>query len=152
MLCAHCNISRSARLSVIIPEMNIINLLLIISSCLLQYSGAFTPVIYDAPSSLCGQSDPLQDEQLMDIIKTIKHQLPPPGCNPPLTCIDILRCNSSASSGYYQIQAANGTAVQVYCDTEGTNCGEEGGWMRVAHLNMTDPSSQCPVTFRLETN
>ena len=28
----------------------------------------------------------------------------------------------------------------------------ELGWMRVpAHLNMTDPSSQCPVGFRVET-
>ena len=60
-------------------------------------------------------------------------------------------CNSSASSGYYQIQAANGSAVQVYCDMEGTNCGGEGGWMRVAHLNMTDTSSQCPAGFRVET-
>ena len=137
--------------------MAIVYMLLIMGSCLLQWSGgnAFVPVVYDPkvpPSSQCGQSDPFEDDQqLMERLKMIHQQLPPPGCNPPLTCIDILRCNSSASSGYYQIQAANGSAVQVYCDMEGTNCGGEGGWMRVAHLNMTDPSSQCPATFRVET-
>ena len=70
---------------------------------------------------------------------------------PSPTCIDILRCNSSASSGYYQIQAANGSNVQVYCDMEGTNCGGEGGWMRVTHLNMADTSNHCPDDFLLKT-
>ena len=127
--------------------------LLFISSCLLQWSGgnAFVPVVHEPPSSQCGQSDPIEDDQqLMERLKMIHQQLPPPGCNPPLTCIDILRCNSSASSGYYQIQAANGSAVQVYCDMEGTNCGGEGGWMRVAHINMTDLTQQCPANFKLE--
>ena len=126
---------------------------LLISSCLLQWSNAFTPVVYNAkvlPSSQCDESNPFEDDQqLMETLATI--ELPIPGCNPPLTCKDILRCNSSASSGYYQIQAANGSAVQVYCDMEGTNCGGEGGWMRVAHINMTNPSSQCPDGFRVET-
>ena len=63
--------------------------------------------------------------------------------------MDIHRCNPSASSGYYQIQTANGSLVQVYCDLEGTNCGGEGGWTRVFQLNPTDPSSQCPTGFSL---
>ena len=130
--------------------------LLVISSCLLQWSGAFTPVVYDAkvsPSSQCGQSNPFEDDQqLMEKLKMIHQQLPPPGCNPPPTCRDILRCNSSAPSGYYQIQAATGSAVQVYCDMEGTNCGGEGGWMRVTRLNMTDPSNQCPDDLLLATS
>ena len=132
---------------------------LLISCCLLQWSAGvgsvFAPVIYPVEtlpsSSQCGQSDPQQDEQLLEVLNMVQQQLPPPGCYSPRTCKDILRCNSSASSGYYQIQAANGSAVQVYCDMEGTNCGGEGGWMRVAHLNMTDPSSQCPDNFILQT-
>ena len=141
--------------------MAIVYLLLISSSCLLQWSGAFTPVVYNSkvlPSSQCDQSDPFEDDdqQLMEALKMAQQQLPPPECNPPTTCSDVLRCNSSATSDYYQIQAANGSAVQVYCDTEGTNCGGEGGWMRVAYFNvtdplMTDPSRQCPVGFRLDT-
>ena len=130
--------------------------LLFISSCLSQWSGgnAFTPAVYkdkSLPSSWCASNLFEDDEQLMETLKMIHQQLPPPGCNPPTTCAQFLRCNSSASSGYYQIQAANGSAVQVYCDMEGTHCGGEGGWMRVAYLNMTDPSSQCPVGFRVET-
>ena len=135
--------------------MAIVYTLLIVGSCLLQWSGgnAFVPVLYEPPSSQCGQSDPIKDDQqLMERLKMIHQRLPPPGCNPPPTCIDILRCNSSASSGYYQIQAANDSAVQVYCDMEGTNCGGEGGWMRVAQLNMTDLTQQCPsANFTLET-
>ena len=65
--------------------------------------------------------------------------------------MDILRCNPSAFSGYYQIQTANGGLVQVYCDMEGANYGGEGGWTRVFRLNMTDPSSQCPTGFSLTT-
>ena len=135
----------------------------LVSVCLLLWSGSsegsdFQPSVYDAkirPFSQCGQSDLFEDNaQLLQKLKTIYQQLPPraPGCNPPQNCGEILRCNSSASSGYYhQIQVANGSAVQVYCDMEGTHCGGEGGWMRVAYLNMTDLSSQCPVGFRVET-
>ena len=65
--------------------------------------------------------------------------------------MDILGCNSSATSGYYQIQTANGGLEQVYCDMEGANCGGEGGWTRVFRLNMSDPSSQCPTGFSLTT-
>ena len=121
-----------------------------LSVILCAASELVTPVVYVTTSgSKCGQNE--DDQQLMKTLKKIKQQLPPPGCNPPSSCKDVIRCNSSASSGYYQIQAANGSAVQVYCDMEGTNCGGEGGWMRVAHLNMTDPSSQCPADFRIET-
>ena len=112
----------------------------------------FTLVTYSPQSTAeCGQSDTLQDEKLMAVTSQVQQQLGPPGCNPPRnrSCQEILRCNPSASSGYYQIQAANGSLV--YCDMEGTNCGGEGSWMRVVHLNMTDPCSQCPAGFRVET-
>ena len=57
---------------------------------------------------------------------------------------EILHCFPSAPSGYYQIHAANGSAVQVYCDMERTNCGGEGGWMMVAYINMTHPNVTYP--------
>ena len=41
---------------------------------------------------------------------------------------------------YYQY----GSTVQVYCDMKGNNCGGEGGWMRVAYGNMTEPGAKCP--------
>ena len=90
-------------------------------------------------STECGHGDPLQDEQLMEDLKQIHEQLGPPGCNPPRnrSCHEIHYCFPSASSGYHKIRVPNGSLVEVYCDMEGTNCGGQGGWMRVAHVNMS---------------
>ena len=82
--------------------MAIVYLLLISSCCLLQWSGAFTPVVYNAkvlPSSQCDQSDPFEDnQQLMEALKMAQKQLPPPECNPSTTCSDILRSNPQATT------------------------------------------------------
>ena len=94
----------------------------------------------------CGHSDPLQDAQLMEALSKIHQELGPPGCNPPQnrSCQDILRCFPSAPSGYHEIRVPNCSLVQVYCDMEGTNCGGQGGWMRVAHVNMSQDGASCP--------
>ena len=69
--------------------------------------------------------------------------------NPVRSCRDI---PPGSLSGDYWIQT-NGISnpVQVYCDMNRTNCscGTTGGWMRVANLDMTDPSQNCPVGFQL---
>ena len=65
------------------------------------------------------------------------------------SCLQILKNTPSAMSGYHDITLGNGTKITVYCDMEGVNCDGEGGWMRVAHLNMSDPTEQCPPGFRL---
>ena len=97
-------------------------------------------------SAVCGQSDPSYDDLLMEAIQQVHQQLGPPGCNPPRnrSCQEILYCFPSASSDYYQIYAANGSLVPVYCNMEGTNCGNTTGWTRVAYLNMTQPGATCP--------
>ena len=104
----------------------------------------FTPVTYPV-SSECGQYDPLQDQQIMEILKQVKQQL---DCHPPKnrSCKQILDYVPSAPSGYYKICIFNGSSVQVYCDMEGTNvnCGGEGGWTRVAHVNMSQSGATCP--------
>ena len=126
---------------------------LLISSYLLlagdyHVVSGFTPVIYSSESSSteCGQSDPLQDDQLMEALSKIHQELGPPGCNPPRnrSCQEILHCFPSAPSGYHEIRVPNGSLVQVYCDMEGTNCGGQGGWMRVAHVNMSQSGASCP--------
>ena len=99
----------------------------------------FTPVVYTTSSSQCGQYDPLQDEQLMEALQQAKEQLPSYS-----SCKFIRDSNPSAPSGFYQINSTNGSLVQVYCDMEGTNCGGEGGWTRVAFVNMTKPGATCP--------
>ena len=104
------------------------------------------PVVYTTSSSQCDQHDPLQDEQLMEALQQAKEQLPK---QPSLmindsSCKSIRNSNPSAPSGFYQITSTNGSLVQVYCDMEGTNCGGEGGWTRVAFVNMTKPGATCP--------
>ena len=107
----------------------------------------FTPVTYPARvSSECDQYDPLQDQQLSEALGQVQQQLGLPDCNPPMgrSCQEILYCSPSVPSGYYQITASNGSLVQVYCDMVGTNCGGEGGWTRVAYVNMSQSGATCP--------
>ena len=59
------------------------------------------------------------------------------------SCLQIHQVYPSATSGYYNI-LTNGSIVTVYCDMEGMNCDEEGGWTSVAYLNMTEPGTTCP--------
>ena len=43
--------------------------------------------------------------------------------------------------------------MQVYCDMDRVcSCSGTGGWIRVAYLNMTDPSQQCPSAWTLQTS
>ena len=68
---------------------------------------------------------------------------------PASSCSDIAQ---DSPSGEYWIQNNNtNSPVQVYCDMNPRNCScnTTGGWTRVANLDMTDPSQQCPDGFRL---
>ena len=61
------------------------------------------------------------------------------------SCLDVLQQHpNAATSGYYTI-ISNGDEASVYCDMEGTNCGREGGWMRIADVDMTQDNSTCPT-------
>ena len=67
-------------------------------------------------------------------------------------CADIYKANPDVKSGYYNIILTNGSIVTVYCDMEGINCDEEGGWTRVAYFNMTEPGTTCPSGLRQTGN
>ena len=60
------------------------------------------------------------------------------------SCSNVLVRNPSASSGYYDVNLSNGSVITVYCDMDGNNCDGEGGWIRVAQLNMSEPGATCP--------
>ena len=62
------------------------------------------------------------------------------------SCSDVLN-SGETTSGYYNIYLADGSITSVYCNMEG--CDGEGGWTRVAYLNMSDPSEECPTELRL---
>ncbi len=71
--------------------------------------------------------------------------------NPASSCLEVSQCNPQLPSEYYWITSSNGTAVRVYCDmTRECSCSSAsvGGWSRVAYLNMTDPTHQCPPAWR----
>ena len=63
------------------------------------------------------------------------------------SCVEIKNKWPDSSSDYYTIVDTNGRRRHVYCEMEQV-CGSSG-WMRVAYLNMTDPTEECPKGFRL---
>ena len=76
----------------------------------------------------------------------------PPGQFPFYTVASCAALPTSSPSGYYWVRASNGSAVKVYCDMA-LSCGEvTGGWMRVAGLDMTNSSHQCPSDLRERTD
>ena len=58
----------------------------------------------------------------------------------------------SSPSGYYWVRASNGSPVRVYCDMTRSCGGVTGGWMRVAELDMTISSQECPSSLRERTD
>ena len=56
----------------------------------------------------------------------------------------------SSPPGYYWIGGSADSAQLVYCTT--SCAGVTGRWRRVAYLNMTDQSQQCPDTLTLQTS
>ena len=67
---------------------------------------------------------------------------------PATSCADI---NQGLPSGYYWLSIANESQL-VYCSLNENRCcgGNDGKWMRIAYLNMSDPSTQCPDGWREE--
>ena len=67
-----------------------------------------------------------------------------PGQHAALASPSCAALPPSSASGYYWVTASNGSAVRVYCDMT-RSCGNiTGGWARVAELDMTNSSHQCP--------
>ena len=74
---------------------------------------------------------------------------------PATSCLEIFTCNPESPSGYYWITniSDSETVIQVYCDMN-MQCGcsnVTGGWTRVAYLNMSDPTHNCPIGWNLIT-
>ena len=82
--------------------------------------------------------------------------IPSSGCDstsPPPTLISSCHMlPKSSPSGYYSILSFNGSAIEVYCDMKKTCGNKTGGWMRVASLDMRQPSSKCPSGLCLNTS
>ena len=63
------------------------------------------------------------------------------------SCEEIKTNWPDSPSDYYTIADSNGHTRHVYCHMEEL-CGSDEGWTRVAYLNMSDPSEDCPPGFR----
>ncbi len=61
----------------------------------------------------------------------------------PISCQDIIEQQPDSPSGYYYI---NGELT--YCEM-GELCGSEGGWTRLAYLDMSDATVDCPLDWEL---
>ena len=64
------------------------------------------------------------------------------------TCKEIKKRRPLSPSGYYILVAFNGGAYETYCNM-GTLCSSGGGWTRLAYLDMSDATQNCPSGFRL---
>ena len=61
----------------------------------------------------------------------------------PISCQDIKKRQPNSPSVYYNINGTN-----IYCNMEEL-CGSGGGWTRIAYLNMSDSTQNCPSGLRL---
>ena len=64
----------------------------------------------------------------------------------PSSCQEIKEMQPNSPSGIYQI-AANNKTNYVYCHMEKL-CGTEGGWARLAYLDMSNSTENCPTGFK----
>ena len=66
----------------------------------------------------------------------------------PTSCQDIKKKHPNTPSGIYLIVTSDGETQHVYCYMEEL-CSSGGGWTRIAYLDMSDSTEECPPGFRL---
>ena len=65
----------------------------------------------------------------------------------PTSCQEIRNKQPNSPSGVYLLATNDGTKY-VYCNMEEL-CGSGGGWTRLAYLDMSDATVNCPSGFKL---
>ena len=130
-----------------------------------QYDNSSLPVSYSATvleggGQVCPPEEQLEmaraeiAEDALNIVRNDILDVPCPGQVqeiPASSCLEVSQCDPQLPSEYYWITSSNGTAVRVYCDmARECSCSSAsvGGWSRVAYLNMTDSTHQCPPAWR----
>ena len=66
----------------------------------------------------------------------------------PTSCQEIRNKQPNSPSGVYLLETATNGTQYVYCNMEEL-CGSGGGWTRLAYLDMSDSTENCPSGFRL---
>ena len=72
------------------------------------------------------------------------HQPGMTASHPTTSCSGIFNFNPQTPSGYYWLEASDGSAIRLYCNMTLSCKGVGRGWMQVAKLDMTNSSHQCP--------
>ena len=125
---------------------------------------AYTPRIIPGNGTGCPTEDQNEraQEDVKDEVLAILNNTVLPGMfsqcnlgecqeNPAISCSKIAQENPTASSRHYWVRTpTTGSSTEVYCEMNTTHCGNSTGpWMRIAFLNMTNPTYQCPEGFAL---
>ena len=77
------------------------------------------------------------------------HNETSPGSSPlPTSCQELKKKQPNSPSGMYLLETANNGTINTYCNMEEL-CGSGGGWTRLAYLDMSDSTVNCPSGFRL---
>ena len=77
------------------------------------------------------------------------HNETSPGSSPlPTSCQEVKNKQPNSPSGMYLLETANNETINTYCNMEEL-CGSGGGWTRLAYLDMSDSTVNCPSGFRL---
>ncbi|XP_019855028.1 PREDICTED: uncharacterized protein LOC109583935 [Amphimedon queenslandica] len=67
----------------------------------------------------------------------------------PTSCKQVKQEQPNSPSGTYILSTASGDGTyETYCNM-GELCGSGGGWTRLAYLDMTDATENCPSALRL---
>ena len=66
-------------------------------------------------------------------------------------CVELAR-TGLMKSGWYWVRSANGTSIRVFCDLVTNYAVNSRGYMRVAHLDMTNSSHSCPPPLHMFAN
>ena len=66
----------------------------------------------------------------------------------PTSCQGVKNKQPNSPSGMYLLATANNGSINAYCNMEEL-CGSGGGWTRLAYLDMSDSTENCPSGFRL---
>ena len=104
-----------------------------------ETSGNASLEIQQLRELIVSQANTLQ--QLQTVQQVGKTSLFPAG-----SCREIKQRYPRSSSGYYWIQGSGSVGpVRMYCDMTRSCKGVSGGWMRVAYINMDNPSNYCPT-------
>ena len=92
-------------------------------------------VLSDTSTSTAGVID--------DILLVVRELLEIQNASIFSSCKDIKTVLPNSLTGYYHVNNRN-----IYCNM-GELCGTGGGWTRLACLDMSDSTVNCPTGFRL---